>query len=90
PLSNPDEDITTSTRNASVTGTVQRAAVRLNVTHTWIEDVDVSLTSPAGSTIDLTIDNGEDLDHYVNTVLDDTCATPITSGTAPFTDCFSP
>ncbi|MDC3959620.1 proprotein convertase P-domain-containing protein [Polyangium jinanense] len=90
PLSIPDVDSTTSTMNVAVTGTVQRAAVQLNVTHTWIEDVDVSLASPAGPSIDLTSDNGEDFDNYVNTVLDDTCAAPITSGAAPFTGCFSP
>ncbi|TKD05306.1 DUF4215 domain-containing protein [Polyangium fumosum] len=90
PLAIPDWDFTSSTINAGVTGTIQRAAVRLNISHLWIEDVDVELTSPAGTLIDLTSDNGGDGANYVSTVLDDTCANPITAGMPPFTGCYSP
>ncbi|MRG95703.1 DUF4215 domain-containing protein [Polyangium spumosum] len=90
PMAIPDEDFTTSTINVPVPGTVTRAVVRLNIAHTWAADVDVSLSSPAGTLIDLTSDNGSSDDNYTNTILDDTCANPIASGTAPFTGCYSP
>ena len=90
PVSIPDLNSTTSTINASVSGTIQRAAVRFNISHAWIEDVDVTLASPTGMPIDLASDNGADGDNYVNTTLDDTCTTSITAAAPPFTGCFSP
>jgi cysteine-rich repeat protein len=70
--------------------TIQRVAARINFTHTWDSDLDISLKSPAGPFIDLTSGNGSSGDNYTNTVLDSLCASPVTGGVAPFTGCFAP
>jgi cysteine-rich repeat protein len=71
-------------------GTVQRAAVQLNISHTWNEDLDISLRSPANTTIELSTDNGGPTDNYVNTTFADSCAASIASAVGPFTGCFYP
>lgn len=62
--------------------------VYLNLTHTYTNDLDISLTSPAGTTIDLTSDNGSGSD--MNTTFSSFASASITSGTAPFTGSFLP
>ena len=86
----PDESSTTSTINVPFVGTVKRVAARVDIDHIWLEDVDISLKSPANTTINLSSDNGDDLDDYIGTVFDDVCPDPIVSGEPPFTGCFSP
>jgi subtilisin-like proprotein convertase family protein len=85
-------DMTTTTSDiaSTHTGVVQRAAVRLTVAHTYDADLDISLVSPAGTTVNLSRDNGGANDNYTDTILDSACPTSITMGTAPFTGCFSP
>ncbi|MBI5537114.1 MAG: proprotein convertase P-domain-containing protein [Deltaproteobacteria bacterium] len=82
--------ITNTISVAGVTGTVTRAAVVLNVTHTWDSDVDMFLTPPGGTAVDICTDNGSSGANYVKTVLDSTCSANVTSGTAPFTGCYKP
>jgi subtilisin-like proprotein convertase family protein len=65
------------------------ASVRINITHTWDADLDISLISPSGSAIDLTSDNGGSGDNFTNTVFS-TTGTAITAGTAPFTGTYTP
>ena len=57
---------------------------------TWDGDLSISLTSPSGTTVDLSRNNGGSGDNYINTVFDDAASTPITSGSAPFTGSFRP
>ncbi len=64
--------------------------VNLNITHTWDADVEVSLMGPDGTIIDLTSGNGGSGDNYIGTTFDDSAATSITTGTAPFTGSFRP
>ncbi|MCK8480945.1 T9SS type A sorting domain-containing protein [Psychroserpens algicola] len=65
--------------------------VTIDITHTWVNDLDITLTSPNGTVVELTSDNGAaGADDYTNTVFDQEAATPITSGTAPFTGSFIP
>lgn len=64
--------------------------VRLNITHTWVEDLTISLVSPKGTVIVLSRENGGDGKNYVNTVFDENASTPIASGAAPFTGSFKP
>lgn len=71
-------------------GTVSRAAILYNITHTWDADVDLSLIPPSGTNMDICSDNGSSLDNFTNTVLDSTCATSVISGTAPFSGCYQP
>lgn len=64
--------------------------VTVNITHTWDEDLDVFLISPAGTSVELFTDVGADGDNFTNTVLDDEATTAITAGKAPFTGSFRP
>ena len=92
PIPIPDSNLTgiTSTITAGNGGTIERVAVLFNITHTFDADLDIYLTGPTGGQLDICTDNGSSGDNFVNTVLDSTCATPVTSGTAPFTGCYSP
>jgi subtilisin-like proprotein convertase family protein len=64
--------------------------VRLNLTHVFDSDVDITLASAQNTIIDVSTDNGAALDNYVNTVLVDSAATSIVAGVAPFTGSFRP
>ncbi len=58
--------------------------------HTWDGDLSLSIISPTGVEVSLSDQNGSSGDNYINTVFDDSAATPIASGTAPFTGNFKP
>jgi gliding motility-associated-like protein len=64
--------------------------VNLDISHTWDNDLTVTLTSPAGTVVELTSGNGGSSDNYTSTVFDDAAGTSITAGSAPFTGTFSP
>ncbi|MFS4469422.1 beta strand repeat-containing protein [Maribacter sp. 2210JD10-5] len=72
------------------TGTITDVNVTLNIAHTYDEDLNISLTSPDGTTIDLSSGNGGQFNNYTNTVFDDDAGTAITAGSAPFTGSFRP
>lgn len=65
--------------------------VKININHTWVNDLDITLTSPTGTVVLLTSDNGaEGAQNYTNTIFDQEATTPIISGSAPFTGSFIP
>jgi len=76
---------------------VQKVTVSLHITHTWDDDLDISLSNGSGTTINLSSDNGGSGDNYgtscadgSRTVFDQASATSITAGTAPFAGSFRP
>ena len=71
-------------------GTVADLNVSLSLSHTWVEDLDVFLSSPTGVQVELFTDVGGSGDDLVGTVLDDEAPTAITAGSAPFTGSFQP
>lgn len=72
-------------------GTIARAALLVNVTHTADADIDLRLKAPgAAMPLDVCSDNGGFGDNLTNTVLDSTCTTAITAGLAPYTGCYQP
>lgn len=80
-----------STLNVNELMTISYVKVRINITHTWAEDLTISLISPKGTTILLSRENGEENgQNYTNTVFDDYASTPISSGNTPFTGSFKP
>lgn len=95
PKSIPDANTTTSTlaiNNDLVIGDVN---VRLFITHSFDADLDVFLTSPNGTTVELFTDVGSSGDNFgsncspvPNCVIDDQAATSIASGSAPFVGSF--
>ncbi|MCO4772605.1 MAG: proprotein convertase P-domain-containing protein, partial [Deltaproteobacteria bacterium] len=80
----------TSTIEVAENASVADVNVTIDITHIWDADVDVSLTSPTGTVIDLTSDNGGGADNFTNTVFDDEADTPITAGSAPFAGSYIP
>jgi subtilisin-like proprotein convertase family protein len=69
---------------------VQKVKVRMNITHTYDGDLDITLITPDGTRILLVQDNGGTDENYTDTVFDDEAATPIASGSAPYTGSFQP
>jgi subtilisin-like proprotein convertase family protein len=65
-------------------------SVKVNINHLWVQDLDISLIAPNGSTINLSSDNGGSGSNYINTVFTASGLMSITSGTAPFTDIYTP
>ncbi|MDT0608618.1 proprotein convertase P-domain-containing protein [Croceitalea rosinachiae] len=88
----PDNDPTGVSENVvfSATDPITDVNLTVNITHTWNSDLDIRLTSPAGTTVDLSLNNGGSGDNYTNTIFDDASASSITGGTSPFTGIFSP
>jgi subtilisin-like proprotein convertase family protein len=63
--------------------------VGLDITHTWDSDLTISMAH-SSTTVTLSSGNGGSGNHYVDTYFDDEAATPITSGSPPFTGSFRP
>ncbi len=59
------------------------------VLHTWVSDLSFTLNRGATSVLIINQVGGSG-DNFINTVLNDSAATPIASGTAPFTGSFRP
>jgi subtilisin-like proprotein convertase family protein len=65
--------------------------VIINLPHVWVEDLDMTLFSPDGTSyVKLSTDNGGGGDNYTFTRFDDLSSTFITAGTAPFAGNFRP
>ena len=64
--------------------------VRFSASHTWDADLDVFLTSPNGTTLELFSDVGGNADNFQDTVLDDAASVSIDNGNAPFNGRFQP
>ena len=80
-------------------GVVSDVNVRVRLNHTFDADVDMFLVAPDGTTVELSTDNGGSGDNYgagpndcsgTFTVFDDSAATAITAGVAPFVGSFRP
>lgn len=65
-------------------------SVRVNINHIWVEDLDIILIAPNGSTIDLSSDNGGSGDNYINTIFTPNGSTSISSEIPPFTGNYTP
>ncbi|MFO0757583.1 MAG: DVUA0089 family protein [Byssovorax sp.] len=92
PIAIPDDDPLGmfSTIDVAGVGTVTRAAIVYNITHTFDSDLDIYVTPAGGALTDVCTGNGGSGDNFVKTVLDSTCSTNVTAGSAPFTGCFQP
>ena len=88
----PDNNASGVSVPLTVTGTglVADVDVTVDIAHTWVEDLDATLTGPGGTTVELFSDVGGSGDNFTGTVLDDEAATAITAATAPFTGAHRP
>jgi subtilisin-like proprotein convertase family protein len=65
--------------------------VRVNINHTYVSDLILTLTSPNGTSVLLSETNGTaGADDYTNTVFDQEASSSITTGSAPYTGTFIP
>lgn len=69
---------------------VQNVKVTVNITHTYDGDLTLTLIPPIGAPITLSAKRGGFGDDFAGTVFDDSAATSITTGTAPFMGPFRP
>jgi subtilisin-like proprotein convertase family protein len=92
PIGLPDvgTPTTTSFLNIDSGYTITDVNVALDISHTWISDLTITLTSPLGTVVELTSDNGGNGDDYSSTIFDDDAGSSITTGTPPFTGSFQP
>jgi len=92
PIPIPDNNATggTSTINVTDDRIVQDINVKVNITHTYDGDLLLTLIPPVGSPITLSNHRGGNGQNFTNAVFDDAAATPIASGSAPFTGTFRP
>lgn len=71
-------------------GVLTDVNVSLDITHSWVSDLDVALIAPDGTRVVLFEDIGGANDNFRDTVLDDEATTPISNGSAPYTGSFRP
>ncbi|MFM7520920.1 MAG: proprotein convertase P-domain-containing protein, partial [Planctomycetota bacterium] len=64
--------------------------VTVSITHTWVEDLTLTLIAPSGRRIQLASAVGGSGDNFAVTIFDDEATTAIGSGTPPFTGRFIP
>ncbi len=64
--------------------------VTIDIEHSWISDLTISLESPTGTIVTLTSNNGGNGQNYSITVFDDDATTPITSATPPYDGTYIP
>lgn len=90
PLSIPSQGVITSTITVTDGRSVSDLRVRVNISHTFVSDLRVTLIGPGGDTIILFNRRGVSGQNITNAVFSDDAATPIASGVAPFTGTFRP
>lgn len=92
PISIPDNDGAGASSQITFAQALQVTDVNVtvNIPHTFTGDLILTLTSPAGTSVILSDQNGGGGDDYIDTVFDDDAATPIGAGAAPFTGSFQP
>lgn len=76
--------------NFATTGIITDVDVTINMPHTFMGDVTISVRSPGLQTSTLINRRGSTGDNMTNTVFDDEAATAITAGTPPYTGTFRP
>ena len=89
----PIDDVATSLSTITIpvgSGLVRDINVRINLTHTWVSDLDITLIAPDSTEIVLASGVGLDGDGFTNTIFDDSATISIVAGTAPFTGTFRP
>ncbi len=88
----PDANVTGVSETVNYLGTsaVTDVNVTLNIIHTYVSDLRIRLTSPQGTTINLSNRHGGSGNNYVNTIFDDAATIGIVGGSAPFTGSFEP
>ena len=97
-VSIPDNSCTGGSSNITVTGytfPVRSSGIyiRMNITHTYVGDLDIFLESPSGARIGISDQTGNTNnggDNFVNTVIADSGVAQIPTSGAPYTNLYKP
>ena len=82
---------TTDTIAVGFTGLVDDLNVQFDITHTFVGDLDITITSPSGTSVQLLApDFNFGSDDMTDSVFDDEAAGPLSAGAAPFTGSWVP
>jgi subtilisin-like proprotein convertase family protein len=79
-----------STLDIDEAGLIIDLNIKLDIAHTWNEDLDVYLISPDGTVVELFTDVGGDSTSFLGTILDDEAPVSITNGIGPFNGSYKP
>lgn len=91
PIFSPPRDLTVSSLEVTVDGTlIDVNVIDLDIQHSYVSDLVVTLRSPAGTTVRLSDRNGLNGSDFAGTSFDDEASLPIGAGTAPFAGTFRP
>ncbi len=82
--------VTTSVINFGDDFVLNDVNVTVNLTHTWVGDLDIKLVGPDNTEVVLFDRHGGDGDNLTDTTFDDAAANPIASGTPPYSGIFQP
>ena len=82
--------MTSSINLSGLSGKVQDVNVSLNLYHTWVSDLKITLIAPDGTRILLFNRAGGSGDNLLNTTFDDSAGVAIAGSAAPFTGTFRP
>ena len=85
-----DADTTTTSFDLLDDEIIDDVRVRLDIEHPSVDQLSISLYSPQGTRVELMNQPSGAGSNLTNTVFDDTAATPLTSGSAPFTGSWQP
>ncbi|MBU3713608.1 MAG: T9SS type B sorting domain-containing protein [Ferruginibacter sp.] len=66
------------------------ANVCIDITHSWVGDLEIYIKAPDGTKIPLSIQNGASGDNFSGTCFNGTSSIPISNGKAPFSGEFTP
>jgi len=88
----PIVDLATSTSTIAIAAiqTIIDVNVTVNMPHTWMSDMIVTLIGPDGTRVLLASGLGGSEDGYIDTTFDDEAATAIAAGAFPYTGSFRP
>jgi len=90
PKTIPDMSSVYDTIFVSNEGGIKDLDVSLTITHTRVKTLNITLTGPDGTVIDLSSGNGGSGSNFTNTIFDDEATISIVNGTAPYTGRFRP
>lgn len=92
PKSIPDNDSNgvNSIINVNTPKEITKVIVQVSITHPYVKDLALTLISPEGIRVLLSVNNGGDGNNYTNTVFDDDADVNIGNASPPFTGTFVP
>ncbi len=91
PVFSPPRDLTVSSLEVTADGAlIDINVIDLDIQHSYVSDLVVTLRSPAGTTVRLSDRNGLNGSDFAGTSFDDEAGLPIGAGSAPFAGAFRP